>query len=110
MSLDQELLAQIDKYKEIMQKDPNSREFLTLAELYRKLGVAEEATNILREGLNRHPEYVGEPGGEHSQGEETGDPDIHLSVLHEDEGCKSRDEYRHGIQSRARESYHNGAE
>ena len=49
MSLDQELLAQIDKYKEIMQKDPNSREFLTLAELYRKLGVAEEATTILRE-------------------------------------------------------------
>jgi cytochrome c-type biogenesis protein CcmH/NrfG len=58
MSLDQELLAQIDKYKDVMQKDPNSREFLTLAELYRKLGVAEEATNILREGLNRHPDYV----------------------------------------------------
>ncbi len=58
MSLDQELLAQIDKYKEIMQKDPNSREFLTLAELYRKLGVAEEATTILQEGLNRHPDFV----------------------------------------------------
>ena len=58
MSLDQELLAQIDRYKEIMQKDPNSREFLTLAELYRKLGVAEEATTILREGLNRHPDFV----------------------------------------------------
>lgn len=58
MSLDQELLAQIDKYKEIMQKDPDSREFLTLADLYRKLGVAEEATNILKEGLNKHPDYV----------------------------------------------------
>jgi len=58
MSLDQELLVQIDKYKEIMQKDPNSREFLTLAELYRKLGVAEEATNILKEGLKKHPDYV----------------------------------------------------
>ncbi len=58
MSLDQELLAQIDKYKDVMQKDPYSREFLTLAELYRKLGVAEEATNILREGLKRHPDYV----------------------------------------------------
>jgi len=58
MSLDQELLAQIDRYKDIMQKDPNSREFLTLAELYRKLGVAEEATKILRDGLTRHPDYV----------------------------------------------------
>ena len=58
MSLDQELLAQIDRYKDIMQKDPNSREFLTLAELYRKLGVAEEATKILRDGLTRHPAYV----------------------------------------------------
>src|SRR5512136_1118507 len=58
MSLDQELLAQIDKYKEIMRKDPNSREFLTLADLYRKLGVAEEATNILKEGLRKHPNYV----------------------------------------------------
>ena len=58
MSLDQELLAQIDKYKEIMQKDPNSREFLTLADLYRKLGVAEEATHILQDGLKKHPDFV----------------------------------------------------
>lgn len=58
MSLDQELLAQIDKYKEIMQKNPNSREFLKLADLYRKLSVAEEAIKILKDGLKKHPDFV----------------------------------------------------
>lgn len=58
MALDQELVAQIDKYKAILQKDPNSKEFLNLAELYRRLGVAEEAQRILREGLKKHPNFV----------------------------------------------------
>jgi tetratricopeptide (TPR) repeat protein len=58
MALDQELVAQIDKYKAILQKDPNSKEFLNLAELYRRLGVAEEAQRVLREGLKKHPNFV----------------------------------------------------
>lgn len=48
----------IDKYSEILEKNPKSRVFAPLAEVYRKMGLVKQALNILREGIRQNPDYV----------------------------------------------------
>jgi predicted Zn-dependent protease len=46
-------------YLKKYQEDPSSRVFAPLAEAYRKAGLADEAIEIAREGLQLHPGFVG---------------------------------------------------
>lgn len=48
----------IEKYQEILRKDPNSQVFAALAEAYREMGLLRQAEKIAREGTQRHPGYV----------------------------------------------------
>jgi cytochrome c-type biogenesis protein CcmH/NrfG len=49
----------IKKYEETLAKDPQSYCFAPLAELYRKLGLLDDAVNVATRGCEIHPEYVG---------------------------------------------------
>lgn len=51
--------AEIKKFEDTLDKDPNSYCFAPLSELYRKLGMVDDALNIARRGCELHPEYVG---------------------------------------------------
>jgi tetratricopeptide (TPR) repeat protein len=51
-------LKDIEKLKERVEKDPNSKLFVPLAEEYRKEGMLEEAINVLMSGLERQPGYM----------------------------------------------------
>ena len=51
--------AEIEKYLEILAKDPNSRVFAPLAEAYRKAGLLDDAVETALEGLRIHPNYLG---------------------------------------------------
>lgn len=51
--------AEIERYLKIYQENPDSRVFAPLADLYRRLGKLDEAEEICREGLRRHPYYAG---------------------------------------------------
>ena len=46
-------------YLKKYQDDPNSRVFAPLAEAYRKAGLIDEAIEIAREGLRKHPHFSG---------------------------------------------------
>lgn len=48
----------LSKYTLKYQKNPRSRVFAPLAETYRKLGMIEEAVEILQKGIKIHPSYV----------------------------------------------------
>lgn len=48
----------IEKLKVRVEKDPNSRLFLPLAEEYRKAGMLDEAISVLLKGLERQPGYT----------------------------------------------------
>jgi tetratricopeptide (TPR) repeat protein len=48
----------IEKYQEILRKDPQSRAFAALAEAYRERGQLKQAEQIALEGTRRHPSYV----------------------------------------------------
>ncbi len=48
----------IEKLKARVEKDPNSRLFLPLAEEYRKAGMLDEAISVLLKGLERQPSYT----------------------------------------------------
>ena len=48
----------IEKLKERVDKDPNSKLFVPLAEEYRKEGLVEEAIKVLQDGLERQPGYM----------------------------------------------------
>lgn len=50
--------ALVKKYEEILANDPSSRVFSQLGELYRKLGMLEQALNLYREGIKKHPSYT----------------------------------------------------
>ncbi len=50
--------ALLSKYLEQYRRQPASRVFAPLAEAYRKLGMLDEALQVLRDGLRRHPNYV----------------------------------------------------
>lgn len=49
----------IYKYLKQYQEDPHSRVFAPLAEAYRKAGFLDEALEIAKEGMVRHPHFVG---------------------------------------------------
>ncbi len=51
-------LEDIEKLKARLQKDPDSKLFLPLAEEYRKEGMYDEAIDVLLKGLDRHPGYT----------------------------------------------------
>jgi len=51
--------TEIERYLRIYQENPDSRVFAPLADLYRRLGKLDEAEDICREGLRRHPYYAG---------------------------------------------------
>lgn len=46
------------RYEEQLSKDPNSRIFAQLGEVYRKMGMLDRAVQIFREGIRRHPDYI----------------------------------------------------
>lgn len=46
------------KYQADFEKDPRSRVFAPLAEIYRKVGMTDKAMEILSQGLRFHPTYV----------------------------------------------------
>jgi tetratricopeptide (TPR) repeat protein len=48
----------IEQLRYLLREDPSSRIFYQLGELLRREGEAEEAVEILRTGLDRHPRYV----------------------------------------------------
>lgn len=49
----------IKRYEDMLAKDPASYCFAPLAELYRKVGLLDDAINAARKGIEIHPEYVG---------------------------------------------------
>jgi len=52
-------LSELERYLRIFQENPDSRVFAPLADLYRRLGRLNEAEEICREGISRHPYYAG---------------------------------------------------
>ena len=48
----------IDKYLETLKEVPNSRVFAPLAELYRKMGLIDQALSVLKDGITHNPSYV----------------------------------------------------
>jgi tetratricopeptide (TPR) repeat protein len=55
----QSFWADIKKYEDTLDRDPNSYCFAPLSELYRKLGMVDDAIIIAKRGCELHPEYVG---------------------------------------------------
>jgi tetratricopeptide (TPR) repeat protein len=51
-------LEEIERLKERVNKDPNSKLFVPLAEEYKKIGMISEAIETLMNGLDRHPSYM----------------------------------------------------
>ena len=51
-------LKDIEKLKERVDKDPNSKLFVPLAEEYRKEGMLDEAISVLMGGIERQPGYM----------------------------------------------------
>lgn len=49
---------EIEKLREKVDKDPNSKLFVPLAEEYRKEGMTDEAISVLQKGLERQPGYM----------------------------------------------------
>jgi tetratricopeptide (TPR) repeat protein len=51
--------AEVKKYEDLLAKDPRSYCFAPLSELYRKLGLLDDAVNVAKHGIEIHPDYVG---------------------------------------------------
>jgi tetratricopeptide (TPR) repeat protein len=51
--------ADIKKYEENLVKEPKSYCFAPLSELYRKVGLLDEAISTAKRGTDTHPEYIG---------------------------------------------------
>ncbi len=49
----------IKKYEDMLANDPKSYCFTLLSELYRKLGLLDDAINVASRGIEIHPEYIG---------------------------------------------------
>jgi tetratricopeptide (TPR) repeat protein len=49
----------IKKYEDMLAKDPHSYCFAPLAEIYRKLGLLDDAITVAGQGCEIHPDYVG---------------------------------------------------
>jgi tetratricopeptide (TPR) repeat protein len=50
--------AEIQKFEQKHGENPEGRYFVPLANAYRKSGLVEQAEDLLREGLKRHPDYL----------------------------------------------------
>ncbi len=50
--------ATLEKFQEILAKDPKSKVFAPLADAYRELGLYEEAEEVASKGIRLHPGYV----------------------------------------------------
>ncbi|MRR06103.1 MAG: tetratricopeptide repeat protein [Deltaproteobacteria bacterium] len=51
--------ADIKKYEDTLARDPKSYCFAPLSELYRKLGLLDDAIGTAQRGVEVHPEYIG---------------------------------------------------
>ncbi|MRR05596.1 MAG: tetratricopeptide repeat protein [Deltaproteobacteria bacterium] len=51
--------ADIKKYEDLLSKDSRSYCFAPLSELYRKLGLLDDAVAVAHRGIEAHPEYIG---------------------------------------------------
>jgi tetratricopeptide (TPR) repeat protein len=49
---------EIERYRAMIAKDPSSRVFAALAELYRKAGMLDEAVRLCLNGTKAHPKYM----------------------------------------------------
>ncbi|MEA5113507.1 MAG: hypothetical protein VB050_05705 [Geobacteraceae bacterium] len=49
----------IKKFEDMLAKDPHSYCFAPLSELYRKIGLLDDALNVAKRGAAIHPEYIG---------------------------------------------------
>jgi tetratricopeptide (TPR) repeat protein len=49
----------IEKYTELLRKDPNSKAFAALADALREIGETAKAEKIAQSGIKRHPQYYG---------------------------------------------------
>ncbi len=58
LSADDILTPEIKKYQAMLEENPASRVFASLAELYRKRGMLDEAISLSLKGLRTHPAYV----------------------------------------------------
>ncbi|HEX9639362.1 MAG TPA: tetratricopeptide repeat protein [Acidobacteriota bacterium] len=58
MADDLELSPKIEIYRRMLERQPDSRVFVALAEEYRQARMYEEAIAVLQEGLQRHPNYL----------------------------------------------------
>jgi tetratricopeptide (TPR) repeat protein len=56
--VDSSLSPIIIKYEKLLEADPRSRVFAPLAEAYRKVGLLENAFNVLKKGLRYNPDYL----------------------------------------------------
>jgi len=52
-------LSELERYLQIYQENPDSRVFAPLANLYRRIGKLDDAEEICRNGIRRHPYYAG---------------------------------------------------
>ena len=50
---------ELERYLRLFQENPDSRVFAPLADLFRRLKKYQEAEEVCREGLKRHPYYAG---------------------------------------------------
>jgi tetratricopeptide (TPR) repeat protein len=57
--MEQDLLAEINRFMEMLAREPNSYCFAPLADLYRKSGLLDDAIAVARRGCEIHPDYVG---------------------------------------------------
>jgi tetratricopeptide (TPR) repeat protein len=51
-------LSRLEELQRRVQRDPASISFAALAEEYRRLGLFQEAVDVCRSGLTRHPSYL----------------------------------------------------
>ncbi len=52
------ITAEMERYRAMIVKDPSSRVFAALAELYRKAGMLDEAVRLCLNGTKAHPKYM----------------------------------------------------
>ncbi|MCX7022923.1 MAG: tetratricopeptide repeat protein [bacterium] len=53
-----QLGPEIERYTQLLARDPDSLAFVPLADAYRKSGLFEEAFAVLKRGMGRRPEYI----------------------------------------------------
>src|SRR5512139_1588341 len=58
MGLFSRTLSRLEELKKALTRDPSSRQFLALADEYRKQGQVQEAISVLRQGLAQNPSAV----------------------------------------------------